>query len=373
MSRVSIVKCDTYELTQLKEHISKSCNLVGGLNNFIKSGDRVLIKPNFLSAKKIESAVTTHPNFIAAVCELLSDIGVSSIIIGDSPGIGTSHGVAKRLNLFPLVQKYNAQIITFDESKIVKGRGLFKQFEISTIVDSVDKIINLPKVKTHSQLYLTAAVKNNFGFVVGKKKPEWHFRLGFDFDYFAKMICELALLINPTITICDGVIAMEGNGPSAGTSRKLGLILAGSDPFSIDFILSKILDLDNEKNLVLKVARELKIIEENSIDVVGDPVNTINFKPPPTILSTTWGIPEPAKRILKRSLTSRLYIENKSCTLCKICQNHCPANAISLKNGHLKIDQGKCIRCFCCHEFCPESSISIKKGVLLKIVSLIKR
>ncbi|HUU50736.1 MAG TPA: DUF362 domain-containing protein [Nitrospinota bacterium] len=377
--KIVLKKCEDYKFFEVRRKIEEVIDSLGGISKYIKNSDKVLLKPNFLRYKPVESAVTTHPLFIKALAEVVKDAG-ARVIIGDSPGIGSSFSIAKKIGLLSFIKKVDGKIIEFSESQTVKTpqNYLFRRFEIAKEVVDSDVIINVPKIKTHAQMYLTLAVKNLFGCVVGMKKTQWHFMAGRDTDYFATMLVELHKIVNPSLTIVDGITGMEGNGPGSGTPRNIGIVLGGEDCVAIDRVICEILKADVNKLRTLIMAERLGIGETKLDHIIldGDPLGSFdikNFKMADFSALETMGLPKIFGRHFKNAFTRKPVIDGKLCVLCKTCIENCPSQVMSVKKGKrdsVEIDYRNCIRCFCCQELCPEGAIFVGKGWFLRIVDL---
>lgn len=380
-TKVVVKKCKEYEWPGVKRSVEKIISFLGGISRYVKKGDRVLLKPNFLWYKSSKKAVTTHPFIIRAVAELVKDAG-GEVIVGDSPGMGSALSIAEKSGLTPFIEKLGGKIINFEERIEVKTPKdfVFKRFEMAKAVTESDVIINLPKIKTHAQMYLTLAVKNLFGCVVGKRKIQWHFMAGRDVDYFATMLVEFHKIVNSRLTIVDGITAMEGNGPGSGTPRDVGVMLAGEDCVAIDRVICEILGAKPANLRTLAMAEKLAIGEPRleNISLDGDPLDSVrvrDFKMAGSVPLETMGLPGFLGKYFKNAFTSKPAIDSNRCTLCLTCLESCPVEVISRreeKNSPLQIDYRNCIRCFCCQELCPDSAISVKKGWCLRIADLIR-
>ena len=368
---VAIVRCPDYDPAKVQSSIRRAVGLLGGMGSFVRPGDRVLVKPNMLTAKPPEKAVTTHPEVVRAILRLVKEAG-GAPFIGDSHAIGGFARVSEVTGIAQVARDEGVKLIELSEAVEVKGEGRFKRFELSADAVRADRIINLPKVKTHGQMLLTLAVKNLFGLIPGRRKAQWHFKAGVDRNAFATMLVELHGLVKPALSVADGVVGMEGNGPGNGTPRELGLIAASSDAFALDYVLSEILGVNADTLLTNRVARKMGLAPDNLSDIglLGD-FGTIReavvkgFKLPSTS-SLEWTIPEPMRRLLKKALTTRPRIDKGKCQLCLMCQTACPAGVIDQSGDGLKINYRDCIRCFCCQEVCPVGAIDVVEGWLLK-------
>jgi uncharacterized protein (DUF362 family) len=242
-SAVTIVKCPDYDRERLQAAVREAIELLGGMNAFVKPGDRVLIKPNLLKASPAEHAVVTHPEFIRAVIRLVHEAGARALV-GDSPGFGELRRVCEKSGVMDVIEEEGAEIAELDEVVKVNNHGQFHHFEIARAAHEADAVINLPKLKTHGMMTLTGAVKNLFGCVPGRRKVQWHFNAGVNRDAFARMLVELCMLIKPRLTIMDAVVGMEGNGPGSGDPRAIGLVIAGQDPVAVDVVSGSVVGAD---------------------------------------------------------------------------------------------------------------------------------
>jgi uncharacterized protein (DUF362 family) len=372
MHLVTIEKAADYQPDAVKAALVRLLEPLGGMRAFVNPGERVLIKPNLLAGKSPEKAVTTHPEVLRAVIELVRKAG-GAPLVGDSPGIGGLRKVAEKAGILAVIEDTGAELVEFTEPVPVAGVGMFKRFELARPYLEADRIINLPKLKTHEMMTMTCAVKNLFGAVVGAAKAGWHLKAGADRERFARMLLEIYLLRQPDLNIVDAITAMEGNGPGSGDPRHVGLLLAGVNPVAVDLIAAEILGIPQKLLYVERVARKLGIAgsERRGITTAGanpDEVRVGNFRLP-HISDVQFGLPPFLKNRLRHYLTSRPIAIPVKCTLCGICEEACPPRAIEIRDGRLQFDYHACIRCFCCRELCPEGALDIRTGALLKIIN----
>ena len=234
MDKVSIIKCDSYELNQVEKALENSLRLIGDLNHYIKPGMKVLIKCNLLMKKKPEECTTTHPAVVEALVKKLQAIGAVPII-GDSPGgLFTPRllkGIYAATGMADVAQRTGAQLnyntnaieVSYPEGEIVK------KLTVMEVLNEVDAVITVAKLKTHGMTLYTGAVKNLFGVIPGMTKAEYHLRMN-KVEDFTQALVDICQYVKPVLSIMDGVIGMEGDGPSAGTPRKIGAILAATIP-----------------------------------------------------------------------------------------------------------------------------------------------
>jgi uncharacterized protein (DUF362 family)/ferredoxin len=372
---VSIQKCQTYDSELLRRALAAALEPFGGMGAYVSRGDRVLIKPNLLMARAVEKHVCTHPEVVLATAEAAFDAGAAKVFVGDSPGFGTSLGVLRKLGLANPMAERGIQVASFDSPvEVVRGDTVrYRRFEVERAVLEVDKVINLVKVKTHAQMFMTLAVKNTFGYVVGTRKAAWHLEAGRDVDLFATMLLDLHHLRKPDLHVADGIVMMEGNGPGSGTPRSLGLLLAGNDGSALDAAICEILNVPQSHVPTLKVAAKLGLgvtdlkqvswhgptLSDIAIEGIDHPI----LSHPGNFLA-----PRPLQRFARRLLEVRPVVNPKACVGCRICMEACPAKAITMVNKGesrapiAKIHPPACIHCYCCQELCPEGAIAPKRG-----------
>lgn len=366
-SKVSIIRCNDYDPAGVKRSIKEALDLIGGINTFVKKGQKVLIKPNLLSARLPEEAVDTHPEFVRAVASLVKAAGAIPAI-GDSPGsfftIKSIDEVYEKSGVKKVADEEGIELLRFDKALHIDG------YHIASAVKEYDLIINLPKLKTHTLAILTGAIKNTYGLVPGLSKVQHHKDAPHMKD-FSRVIVDIFSITRPGLTIMDGIVGMDKNGPAAGRIRNIGLILASADAVSVDAVFADIAGLDYSNNLVLKEATERGLGKGRleDIDVVGvglGPARIKDFKLPQTALA--YKFPAAIAKYIARLIDFRPVIDGARCKKCNICKTACPNDAITINKNISKIDEIKCIRCFCCHEVCPHDCIYIKKNFLTSLM-----
>jgi uncharacterized protein (DUF362 family)/Pyruvate/2-oxoacid:ferredoxin oxidoreductase delta subunit len=370
-STVSIVKCQNYDEDEVLRGLRKVIGLLGGIEQFVQNGNRVLLKPNLLYGKAPEKAVTTHPSIVKGMIKIVREAG-GVPFIGDSPGVGGLRRTAEKAGIKGVADEMNCPLVEFDRPVLsAKGVGTqFKQLEIDQAVLDVDAIINLPKWKTHGQTLLTLGVKNLFGCIPGPRKALWHLRAGDNHKLFAQVLVDLYQAVKPPLTVLDGIVGMEGNGPNSGRPIPLGLILSSNDALSIDQVVCDLLGISRRALPTNRVAFE-QGIGRDGIEVLGERVEDVripHFQFPP-LSGADWNLPGFIRKALKNALSTKPVMEEGKCVLCNQCVEICPSKALERKEKGLIFDYGKCIRCFCCQEICSEGAIEIKPGWAFKLVS----
>ena len=328
---------------------------MGGIQKFVKHGERVLIKVNLLNASIPEKAVVTHPNLIKAVIKEVREVG-GIPYIGDSPSgqfskrrldkVYESAGLNKLANELDVELNYNT---SSKKMNVPMGKRL-KKVPICDFVSDADKIIALPKLKTHSFMIMTLATKIMYGAVPGLTKARYHSHY-YKKDSFADMLLDILSITQPDLIIMDGIVGMEGDGPFSGTPIDLNLLLASENSIAIDLAICKILNINPIGIPTLKRANVRKIWPTKINYPILKPkdVEYKDFRLPSTAGYILTGKKTPAKSPKP----------NEKCTCCKECIEICPMDAIKIISKKASIDYSKCIRCYCCHEVCPESAIKL--------------
>jgi uncharacterized protein (DUF362 family) len=240
---VALLHCKQYFQQEIAEAVARLC---AALEFRVTTGTRVLLKPNLLSGRSTEHLACTHPEFVAAVAQWFVDKG-AYVSIGDSPAFGTAQGVMRTTGIEKALGKLPVKQTNFDRFTSVRLAGGVK-VNIASAALECDMLINLPRVKAHSQLFMTLAVKNYFGTVVGFQKPTWHLRYGDREDRFASHLVDLLEVLPPGMTFIDGIVAMHETGPLSGLPYSLGLVGGALNPVAVDTALLGILKLDHEKS-----------------------------------------------------------------------------------------------------------------------------
>lgn len=378
--RVAVAKCSSYSINKVQQATRTCLDFLGGLESYINPGDTVLLKPNLLQAKPPEEYITTHPALVEAVINLVKDAG-GIPQVGDSPG-AFQRGMEmywKVTGLAEVCKRLDVELVNFETAGSYHKTRNGRDYHIAKPVLDADLLINLPKIKTHGLTQFTCAIKNLYGTVPGFTKVEYH-KQAPQPSQFAELVVDIFALNQPCLHIVDGVIGMEGSGPSSGDPRELGIILAGTDGVALDSFITHTLGRDPLEIPTNRIAYQQGLGESdiNKIKIMGETPIIDNFKWPPNISYTLEMIPAPLARALMKFWWTRPAINPEKCNQCKRCQESCPTLALR-KPGLLAEDQkayipefdyNDCINCLCCMEMCPQKAVYHDKSMLYRLTSL---
>ena len=374
MGKIGIVRCDDYDYEKVIEGVYRALDGLESIKS-INPG-KVLIKANLLKKNKPEDGVTTHPYIVEGVVRYLQDKG-HSVVIGDSPGgpflpamlkvIYDASGLTEVAKRTGCELNFDTESIDVSNDKAV----ILKHMKIVKAFTKFDYIVSCGKLKTHTMMTYTGAVKNLFGVIPGVIKADYHLKMN-DISHFANMLIDICEYINPVFSILDGIEAMEGDGPSGGDIRKLGLILTGDSPYDLDYIATKITGIENTPTIIESIKRGLLSVND-TFEIFGDDISEIEIEPFMLPKSThvnfmSGKVPKFVESFILDSVRPYPIINYERCISCGICAENCPAKVIVMETHKPIINTKDCIRCFCCHELCPIEAVGIKKHPLHSLI-----
>lgn len=269
LPRVALVECQNYQHEKVVDSIDRLFSLLGGTERFIAAGQKVLIKPNFIVPRPPEHAAQTDPAVVIALAQIIKDFGAKPIV-GDSPAWNSISACVNALGLKEPLNRMSVPVVALN--KPIKNKIGNGNIGISRFALEADKIINLPKLKTHQQLGATFAIKNMFGCVSGKQKAFLHFTKGKSCREFCEMLVQIYRLLKPALTIIDGVIGMQGQGPINGKARRLGFLMAGVDPLACELACCKLVNFDPNNMPIIQTAIRMNLgcSDFQDIEFLGD-------------------------------------------------------------------------------------------------------
>ena len=374
-AKVAIVKARDYDRAQIYAGVEKGIELIGGLERIVKPRSSVFVKINHLSpASPAERGIVTHPVFVEAVLELLKKFD-ANVTVGDDIDSDTEDGF--RVSGFrQMCQRAGVRLTNLRDAGFVEtecnGHLLEKVYLSRTALDA-DVIINLPKLKTHSLTVFTGGVKNMYGTIPTGLRTRFHAQYMRSED-FSQVLTDIFSAIRPQLTIMDGIIAMQGEGPASGSLIRLGVILISQDAVALDAVATKIIGLDPLDIYTTRYCDERGLGSGNlqNIEVVGErmeDVTVLDFRPPASATNLFLRrLPGFLSRFLVGQLSVQPQLIEHQCTGCFECEKTCPTAAISISGEMVKINRNICIRCMCCHEVCRFNAITPKRSVMGSII-----
>ncbi len=285
MIPVILARCDAYDQAAL---VPLAERLLAAANFAPKAGTRVLVKPNLLRSDA-KGLICTNARLVAAVCRYLLACGCR-VSIGDSPGFGSAPGVARSIGLQEaLAHTLGAMpggkdipILTLD-SPVTRPLGLGGSIALSRHALEADHILNLPKMKAHSQMRMTGAVKNLFGCVPGVRKAVLHARHGDktkgDAARFPALIADIMAHLPPVTSLLDGIVAMHVTGPSNGKPYPANLLAASASPVALDTAVYTLMGVSPDQIPLWHELQRRKAPGAfvQHITLTGDPVKSFDF------------------------------------------------------------------------------------------------
>ena len=383
---VSLSPCRDYQEETVERALQDVLAPVGGLN-FVSPGMTVGIKANLVSAMKPHEAATTHPALLCALVRMLKEKGAGRVIIGDSPGglytsafvnhvydaTGMKNAVSRGAELN---QDFSSKEVSFPQGKALRS------FSYTAWLDQCDAIIDFCKLKSHGLMGMSAAAINMFGVIPGTMKPEYHFRFP-NMGDFSDMLIDINDYFKDKVKLClaDAVEGMEGNGPTQGTPRHIGLLLASESPHALDLVSAHLLGLPPDAVPTLVAAKARNYIPEGveSLSVkMGEAlltekdISALSIKDFEHIAVRHSLLFESKGKwvggIIRKLLNAKPKLYAKDCVGCGKCAHICPAKAIVIKDKKAIINRPDCIRCFCCQEFCPTGAMKVHRTWVARLL-----
>lgn len=380
MEIVSLIKCDDYRYEKVRQALEKSFENLGGVKKYVNHGETALLKLNLLMKKKPEEATTTHPVFAKALAEILIEHGVK-VIIGDSPGGPFNEKILKGIYKvcgMEEVAKDTGAILNYNTNSVdIKNENglILKRITAIEILEKVDKVISVSKLKTHGMMMFTGAVKNMFGIVAGLDKAEYHVRMPNNKD-FSNALVDICLVADPVLSFMDGIVGMEGAGPSGGDPRKVGAVIASTSPYHLDVVATSIIGLKPTKVPTVQRCVERGLCKGNFDDIKlkGDRIEEfiLNDFVIPEIRSLDLlegKLPKFMRDIINGLLQPKPVFIHEKCMGCSDCAKNCPPHVIKMVENRPIVNLDECIRCFCCQELCPVKAVDIHRPLLMKLLS----
>ena len=375
MEQVFLAGCDAYDFDRIKRAVDLQFEALR-LDALVRPGCNAVIKPNLVMRSGPDAAVATHPLVTAAVGRRLQELGASVTIAESSGGPYTPsalRGVFSACGYTRMAEEYGFALNTDCSHREVGAPDgkRSKAFQVISPILDADLVVDIAKLKSHCMTGMSGAVKNMFGVVPGLMKPELHCRFP-EKDRFSEMLVDLCETVRPAVSIVDGVTAMEGNGPTGGSPRFVGALIAGVNPYCVDMVCAELMAMDPAEILMLKNAMERGLCPKDpgEIRVLGEEPRSFrvpDFKQPESKSSNFINyLPKFLRPAAAKLATPVPKIREKDCVGCGKCAESCPQHTIRVVGGKARIDYSNCIRCYCCHEMCPARAVDIRRFSLFR-------
>ena len=378
---VAADRCKIYD-DNLTELLFRQMTAAGVTKEMLEN-KKIAVKPNLVISKKPEIGATTHPVFMKCAIAALKMFGAENmelIVAESSGGPYTTATIKNHYSVCGIDESCGAPLNYSTDAEIMMYPDgvTCKRFNVIKPILNADVILNLCKLKTHSLTKISCAQKNYFGVIPGIEKFEMHAAYSDQKD-FRSMLCDLSEMLRnkkTLINVCDGILGMEGNGPTGGTPRRFGVVLTSLSPYCLDLAAEKILGFEGSAPMVT-LAKEKGLCPQSAdeLTVVGADLDDLRIDDviPPDAQRKTFlnELPNLFGGKLATFFSPKPYINKTKCVGCGECVRSCPMHTIELveKNGkkQAKINRSKCILCYCCQELCPVVAIDVKQNAIIKL------
>ncbi len=382
MEKVYLYKAADYGENTMQGLVKAIFAPYGGAEGLLNGRHSVLIKPNLVTKKGINTGATTHPAMLRALCAELLEAGAELCVAESHGGTYTDSsvkgqfaacGVTEALKDLPVKLCTTAESLSVDNP----SGTVAKSFEIIKPVAEAQLIINLCKIKTHALTMYSGAAKNTFGVVPGLRKFELHARFP-NINDFVRMLNDLHLSLPVELNIADGILGMEGNGPTAGKPRSFGFVAVSKSAFMCDLVCADLLGFDTSAVPQLADAADRGLCpvkaDAGMTNLAAEEYAALKVKDLLIPDSSPAGKVSLISRLQRlgggrfiKFIRPRPKIDRKKCAGCGKCAEYCPVKTIEMKKGRPRIHNSKCIVCFCCQELCPFKAVYIKTNRILKL------
>jgi len=367
---VTLSKCQDYSPVAVQAAVERMLANLGGIERFVSPGQSVLLKPNMLTDRNPDQAVTTHPEVVRALIRIVKKRGGRPIVADSPANVTKIERVWEQTGFRALCDAEDVPLLNLEKTGSVRMEAGGISFTVAKPVLEADVLVSIPKVKTHMLTIFTGAVKNLYGTIPGFQKATLHKAHPTPVE-FGKLLAAIYTRTKPHLAVADAIVGMDGEGPSGGDPVKLGFLAASSDSVALDVVLCRILGIDTRSVPYFKPLKIASLGETDfsRIEMSGTPMRDLDhvrFRIPSTLTGRL--IPRPLVKLLQPFIWIRPAFSNR-CVSCKRCARACPMEALHIEPGSRPIlDPKRCIGCCCCHEVCPERAVEMRLSPLLSFV-----
>jgi len=269
MSKVVLLK-----VKDIEKSLIECTALLGGIDEFVKKGDKVLIKPNLCTVKNYLTGATTDPALVENIIEILQSFTKDiSIIESDHSAVDAQYAF-EALGFKSIAEKYGIMTVNLSDKRMLVDvdieNGLyFKTIKVHKAILEADLIINVSILKTNEISTITVSLKNMIGILPDREKAKYHSNID-------EVITDInKIIVNKKLIIVDGRIGMEGNGPISGTPVKNDILIMSDDPVAADYISAKVMGFDPDSIKYIGLSEKAGIGTSKNIEMLGIPLNSI--------------------------------------------------------------------------------------------------
>ncbi|MFA5043263.1 MAG: DUF362 domain-containing protein [Kiritimatiellia bacterium] len=369
-TKVAVSACADYRPATVQAAIERLVADLGGMSAWVRPGQTVLLKPNLLSARNPEQAVTTHPEVVRALIRMVKAAGGSPMVADSGMSVIQIERVWEKTGFKAMCGEEAVPLVNLEKSGSAQFNRAGVVYSVAKPVLDAALVINVPKLKTHMLTGLTNAVKNVYGTLPGFQKTILHKQYPTP-RQFSAFLAELYARVKPGLTVSDAVVAMEGNGPTAGDLAPLGFLAGSTDGVALDAALCHILKIPLNKVTYLGLLQRagVGVVDWSRIELVGNV--PLPLSRPPFRVPATAGLLNRIPIWLLRLLAPYVWIRpafTAHCVKCGLCVKACPVTALRMvEGGGPVLNPAACIGCCCCHEICPHRAVDMTQSFLLNL------